>query len=128
MSSIVNRFAWNASKSKFLVSVAATVLLAACSADTERFAENPSDSDLVYTSSVPRQASSAPVDTADDAITSKPLGNASVKPPAYSYSKPYQASNSYQAPKYKQPAMVKQAEVKAPPQRAGRGNGTAPTC
>ena len=102
MSSIVNRFAWNASKSKFLLSAAATVLLAACSADADRFAENPSDSDPVYTASVPKSAAAKPYQAAgsDDAITSKPLTNASVKTPSYDYSK------SYQAPKYKQPAVA----------------------
>lgn len=108
MSSMVNRFTWNASKSKFLLSVAATVLLAACSADADRFAENPSDSDPVYTASVPKSAAAKPYQAADsdDAITSKPLTNASVKAPSYDYSK------SYQAPKYKQPAIA--AAPKAP--------------
>ena len=37
-----------------LVSAAAAVMLTACSADTERFASNPSDADPVYTASVPK--------------------------------------------------------------------------
>ena len=108
MSSIVNRFAWNASKSKFLVSVAATVLLAACSADADRFAENPSDSDPVYTASVPKPASSSPGDRADEGITSKPLTSASMQPPTYDYSK------SYKAPQYKQPALATAPAVSRP--------------
>ena len=113
MSSTVYRFAWSATKSKFLVSVAATVMLAACSADTERFASNPSDADPVYTASVPKEASASPrlPAAADESISSKPLTSASAKPPAYDYSK------SYQAPQYKQPAIT-QAPSYAEPEAA----------
>ncbi len=108
MSFFVSRFAWGASKSKFLVSVAATVMLAACSADSERFAENPSDSDPVYTASVPKEKTASPSVSSDDTISSKPLANAGVKPPAYDYSK------SYQAPRYKAPAVASAPDVSEP--------------
>ena len=108
MSSFVSRFTWNASKSRYLVSAAATVLLAACSADADRFAENPSDADPVYTASVPKPASSSPNESAGEGITSKPLTNASMQPPTYDYSK------SYKAPQYKQPALAAAPAVIAP--------------
>ena len=57
MSSTFRHSAWNASKSKFLVSVAAAVMLSACSADSTRLSSNPADSDPVYTASVPKQGS-----------------------------------------------------------------------
>ncbi len=102
MSSIIRRSAWNATRSKFLVSAAATVLLAACSADSERFASNPSDADPVYTASVPKQASAPASRDAsdDDVITAKPLESANSTPPSYDYSR------SYKAPQYKQPAVT----------------------
>jgi murein DD-endopeptidase MepM/ murein hydrolase activator NlpD len=88
-------------------------MLAACSADADRFAENPSDSDPVYTASVPKSAAAKPYQAAgsDDVITSKPLTGASAKAPSYDYSK------SYQAPKYKQPSLAsapKAPQVSAP--------------
>jgi murein DD-endopeptidase MepM/ murein hydrolase activator NlpD len=108
MLSSVRRPAWGASKSKFLVSVAATVMLAACSAESDRFADNPSDSDPVYTASVPKQQSVQAQAPDSDVVTSRPLTNASVKPPRYDYSK------SYSAPQYKQPAYAKAPAVSAP--------------
>jgi murein DD-endopeptidase MepM/ murein hydrolase activator NlpD len=73
-------------------------MLTACSADTERFAANPSDADPVYTASVPKNVNASNVGTNDVAVTSKPLTSASSQPPSYDYSK------SYQAPQYRQPA------------------------
>ncbi len=109
MSSTIRRLALGKSYPKLLVSVAATVMLAACSADSERFAENPSDSDPVYTASVPEQ--SAPqVASSDEVITTKPLNSAPVKAPSYDYSK------SYKAPQYKQPAYAKAPETAGTPQ------------
>ena len=61
MSSTVCRSAWDASKSKFLVSVAAAVMLAACSADTDRFTSSSSGADPVYTASVPKRVTAANV-------------------------------------------------------------------
>ena len=105
MSSTVRRLAWGASKSKFLVSVAATVMLAACSAESDRFAENPSDSDPVYTATVPKQkAVEADAGSSEEVISTKPLASAK-NPPAYDYSK------SYKAPQYKQPAITKAPAV-----------------
>ena len=100
MSSTFRRLALGVSNPKFLFSVAATVLLTACSADSERFAENPSDADPVYTASVPQQAEPQ-VAQSDEIITTRPLNSASVKAPAYDYSK------SYKAPQYKQPTYAK---------------------
>ena len=95
MSSTFRHSAWNASKSKFLVSVAAAVMLSACSADSTRLSSNPSDSDPVYTASVPKQVASAP--SVSDPIASKPLNG--TQPPSYDY------SQSYKAAPYRQPAV-----------------------
>ena len=95
MSSTFRHSAWNASKSKFLVSVAAAVMLSACSADSTRLSSNPADSDPVYTASVPKQVASAP--PVSDPIASKPLNG--TQPPSYDY------SQSYKAAPYRQPAV-----------------------
>ncbi len=107
MSSTFRRLALGVSNPKFLFSVAATVMLTACSADSERFAENPSDADPVYTASVPQQAEPQ-VAQSDEIITTRPLNSASVKAPAYDYSK------SYKAPQYKQPAYAKALDADTP--------------
>ena len=120
MSSTVGRFAWNSSKSRFLVSVAVTVLLAACSADSERFAENPSDADPVYTASVPKQKKLATEMPDEEIVASRPLGSASGEPPRYDYSK------SYRAQQYKQPSMAEapQVETVEAPQATASGTVT----
>ena len=107
MSSSFCRTAWRASKSKYLVSVAAAVMLAACSNAVERFAENPSDSDPVYTASVPRHDSTAPGSDmeAGDGIAARPLDNAAPKIQAYDYKK------SYQKPAYQQQAVAEEAPL-----------------
>lgn len=85
------------SKFNILASAALAVMLAACSSSVERFAENPSNSDPVYTASVPKKKSNSYDTSSDDSIASKPLANAAVKPPKYSY------NSSYKKPVYKQP-------------------------
>ena len=107
MSSTFRRFALGASNPKFFVSVAAMVLLAACSAESDRFAENPSDSDPVYTASVAQQTQPQ-ASQSDEIISARPLKNASVQAPAYDYSK------SYKAPQYKQPALAQAPAASAP--------------
>ncbi|MEI7599586.1 MAG: peptidoglycan DD-metalloendopeptidase family protein [Aestuariivirga sp.] len=98
MSSKLSFTAWSSlTKPQFLVSAAAAVMLTACSADTERFATNPSDADPVYTASVPKNVNASNVGTEDTGVASKPLASASSQPPSYDYSK------SYQAPQYRQP-------------------------
>jgi murein DD-endopeptidase MepM/ murein hydrolase activator NlpD len=73
-------------KARYLVSVAAAVMLAACSASVERFSQNPSDADPVYTASVPTQQDSADSGSASDgAIVSKPLAGASLRTPGGGY-------------------------------------------
>lgn len=121
MSSTFRHCAWNASKSKYLVSVAAAVMLSACSADSTRLSSNPADSDPVYTASVPKQVASAP--SVNDPIASKPLNGA--QPPSYDY------SQSYKAAPYRQPAVsaappaaVPQAE---PAEMASAGPGSTVT-
>lgn len=99
MSSTVCRFAWDASKSKVLVSVAAAALLAACSADADRFTAGSSGADPVQTASVPNHMTAANVGL-DDQVSSKPLAGTSTQPPTYNYSQPYKA------PAYKQPAVA----------------------
>lgn len=72
-------------KPKCLMSVAAALMLSACSNAMERFAENPSDADPVYTASVPKEKSASRyVKSDDDVITSEPLAGAS-QPPVYNY-------------------------------------------
>jgi murein DD-endopeptidase MepM/ murein hydrolase activator NlpD len=109
MSSTLRRSAWGISRSKFLVSAAASVMLAACSAESDRWASNPSDSDPVYTASVPKHKAMPADDGGEDVVASKPLASAQT-PPSYDYSK------SYQSPRYKQPAVQSpQPEVAAAP-------------
>ena len=116
MSSTVCRFAWDASKSKVLVSVAAAALLAACSADADRFTGGPSGADPVQTASVPGGMNASNVGL-DDKVTSKPLAGASAQPPAYNYGQPYKA------PVYKQPPATS-----APaPEVAASGPGSTVT-
>lgn len=99
MSSKLVFSAWSSlTRPQFLVSAAAAVMLTACSADTERFAANPSDADPVYTASVPKNINASNVGTNDAGVASKPLTSASSQPPTYDYRK------SYQAPQYRQPA------------------------
>jgi len=106
MSSSFCRTAWNASKSKYLVSVAAAVMLAACSNAVERFSENPSDADPVYTASVRGHDSARGNDTAaGDEIASRPLDKAAPKVQAYDYSK------SYRQPAYRQQASAENVTV-----------------
>ena len=113
MSSKLCFTAWSSlARPQFLVSAAAAVMLSACSADTERFASNPSDADPVYTASVPKNVNASNVGTADTGISSKPLASASSQPPTYDYSK------SYQAPQYRQPAAP-QPQVAAAAPAAG---------
>jgi murein DD-endopeptidase MepM/ murein hydrolase activator NlpD len=109
MSSTVCRSAWDRSKSKFLVSVTAAVMLAGCSADADRFTS--SGADPVTTASVPNRVTAANVGLGDE-VVSRPIATspATGQPPNYDYSK------SYRAPAYKQPpAAVPQPEVAGVP-------------
>jgi murein DD-endopeptidase MepM/ murein hydrolase activator NlpD len=110
MSSTVCRSAWDRSKSKFLVSVAAAVMLTACSADADRFTSGSSGVDPVNTASVPSRVTAANVGLEEE-VSSKPIGAAPAQPPAYDYSK------SYQAPAYRQPSVspTLQADVASAP-------------
>jgi murein DD-endopeptidase MepM/ murein hydrolase activator NlpD len=120
MSSNLRRPAWLSSKPQFLMSAAvAAVLLAGCSAESDRFTANPSNSDPVYTASVPKRMTAANAGL-EDQVTTKPLAGASQQqPPAYDYTK------SYQAPQYRQPAAtVPQPEIAAAPPAAPGGTIT----
>ncbi|MBM3520242.1 MAG: LysM peptidoglycan-binding domain-containing M23 family metallopeptidase [Alphaproteobacteria bacterium] len=82
---------------RLMFSAAAALMLTACSQSFDRFSENPSDTDPVYTASAPRK----PATAADDGtISSRPLANANLRQPGtgYNYSQPYQPS--YKAPAY----------------------------
>lgn len=98
---------------KVAASIAAALMLSACSNAMERFASNPSDSDPVYTATVPgKKAVLASEGTSgDDAIVSKPLSNASPAAPSYNY-----GNQTAKAPTYKQstPAVPQVAAVEAP--------------
>src|SRR5262245_32330259 len=64
-------------KAGYLLSAGAAVLLSACSGSMERFADNPWNSDPVYTASVPKEPSEEK--GSDNAITSKPLASSPTK-------------------------------------------------
>lgn len=98
-------------KSHLFATAAAAVMLSACSADMDRFASNPSDSDPVYTASVPKkqQAAEPSYDGGEDSIASKPLAGAQ-NPPVYKY------QPAPKAPAYKQPTLTAQAPKPAAPQ------------
>lgn len=89
------------SKSHYLLTVAAALTLAGCSDAMDRFGSNPSDVDPVYTASVPKQQKGFDESASGDAITSKPLANASPsKNGTYNYSSNYKApAYDYNAPK-----------------------------
>ena len=95
------RAARGISKSSCLVSAAAALMLAGCSNSVERFAENPSNADPVYTASVPK-AKQAAADT-DDTIISRPLAGASLAAKSHDY------GSNYRKPVYKQQAPRQQA-------------------
>ena len=110
-------------KAQYLLSAAATLMLAACSQSIERFASNPSDQDPVYTASVakqqpaayvPRRAArriDANVASSEDAIVSKPLASAPLSKPSGGYN----YTSAYRAPTYKQPQLQAQRVAPAPP-------------
>ena len=118
MPSKVSRFPWNVSKAQFLVSVAAAVMLSACSSGADRLSSNPSDADPVYTASVPKRVTAANVGVEDE-VASKPLTGASATPPTYDY------SQSYKPQQYRQPAAsavppaVPQPQVATAPAASG---------
>jgi murein DD-endopeptidase MepM/ murein hydrolase activator NlpD len=106
------------SKASLLVSVAAAFLLAGCSNAVERFSENPSDSDPVYTASVPKKNAAPPAaDDSGDVISSKPLASAAPTKPLYNYNTAQTAPVApiNETPAYKQPAP----QVAAAPQAEG---------
>ncbi|MBG1231666.1 peptidoglycan DD-metalloendopeptidase family protein [Aestuariivirga litoralis] len=106
---------------QLLLASAAAVLLAGCSGSVERFSENysnPSDSDPVYTASIPKQKlkytapsykapkySEPQISDNSDAIVESPIASKPiVKAPVYDYTKSYsqQAATkpAYEQPKY----------------------------
>jgi murein DD-endopeptidase MepM/ murein hydrolase activator NlpD len=90
------------SKASLLVSAAAAVVLSGCSSAVDRFAQNPSDADPVYTASVPKDSAGTSIAAADDnSVTSQPLASSTTKKPLYSYNT--SANSSLQQPVYKQP-------------------------
>ena len=118
---IVSRGPMGFSKFNILASAALAVMLAACSSSVERFADNPSNADPVYTASVPK-AKKAPsyVASNDDTIVSRPLAKASVNQPKYA-NNTYKYGNGYKKPAYKQPTYQAEAPIDEQPAY----NGTA---
>lgn len=129
------------SKAKFLVIAMTTVLLSGCSSSIERFAanyNNPSDSDPVYTASVPKYKKPVPrrisqryIAPKEEVIVQSPIAAAPLPKPkslAYDYSNAYKnvpqsklaynnaparptyAAQPYKAPMYKQPKFSTPAE------------------
>ena len=116
MSSTVCRCAWGLTKSKLLLSAAAAVMLAGCSADADRL--TASGADPVTTASVPNRVTAANVGM-DDEVSSAPIARAPVssQPPSYDYSK------SYRDPAYRQPGVAApQPEIASVPPPAGAGS------
>jgi murein DD-endopeptidase MepM/ murein hydrolase activator NlpD len=112
---IVSRGPLGFSKFNILASAAMAVMLAACSSSVTRFADNPSNSDPVYTASVPKPKKTTSYEnTDDDAIVSRPLANASVNPPQYS-NNTYKYGKAYKRPTYKQPVYQAEAPVDEQP-------------
>ena len=120
--------AFAVSKVKFIVVAMTTLLLAGCSSSIERFAadyNNPSDTDPVYTASVPKYKSPAPrkisqkyIAPREEIIVQSPIAAAPFSKPnaqTYDYSKAYKnvhqpklaynnvPASRYRAPTYKQP-------------------------
>jgi murein DD-endopeptidase MepM/ murein hydrolase activator NlpD len=112
---IVSRGPLGFSKFNILASAAMAVMLAACSSAVTRFADNPSNSDPVYTASVPKPKKATSYEsTDDDAIVSRPLANASVNPPQYANTT-YKYGKAYKRPTYKQPVYQAEAPVDEQP-------------
>lgn len=123
MGKSVSRLGSGAVRWRLLLAGAAAVILSGCSGSVERFSENysnPSDSDPVYTASIPKTkyvapkykapAYSAPqISSNDDSIVENPIASKPiVKQQAYDYTKSYQNTYSQQAaqpsaPAYPQP-------------------------
>ena len=106
---------------KLVIAGFAGLLLAGCSDSIERFSSNynnPSDSDPVYTASIPkiRHKYAAPTyrapqqvadagDSASNAIVQSPIASAPLaKPPVYDYTKSY--AKTYKQPKFAATAPV----------------------
>ena len=90
-------------KFNILASAALAVMLAACSSSVDRFADNPSNADPVYTASVPKPKRVVYA-SEDDVITSRPLTGAPLKKPTYTYQKPAFQQPEYTEQVYEEPA------------------------
>ena len=108
MRSLSVRISGSKPKLSLLVTAAAAVLLSACSSSVERFADNPSEGDSVYTASVPKTVRrdsdrSRNAGFQEDRVTHRPLDNAPIKSQNKSYaSNGYNYQQAYK-PVYKQP-------------------------
>jgi murein DD-endopeptidase MepM/ murein hydrolase activator NlpD len=121
MRSCPKPFSWAIPKTGYLMSAAAAVLLSACSASVDRFSENPSDADPVYTASVPKKVVQQPsYDSGDDAISSRPLASAAPRP-SYA-SNGYNYQSNYRQPAYKQPSYQQPAYRQPQEQYADAGS------
>jgi murein DD-endopeptidase MepM/ murein hydrolase activator NlpD len=128
MSSVLSCPGSGFSKASLLVSAAAAVMLSGCSSAVDRFAQNPSDADPVYTASVPKNTASSSTAAADDnQVTSQPLASSTTKKPLYSYNTAANTSAPqqpvYKQPVYKAPAVA-QAEAPAGASTVTVGQGT----
>ncbi|CAN5545869.1 LysM peptidoglycan-binding domain-containing M23 family metallopeptidase [soil metagenome] len=91
--------------SPLLLSAATAVLLAGCSGSVDRFSDNSSGNDPVYTASVPKsvQGGEGQSSDNDEVVTSRPLDNTSIRPRQKSYaSNGYNYQQAYKPPSYKQ--------------------------
>jgi murein DD-endopeptidase MepM/ murein hydrolase activator NlpD len=114
------------SKASLLVSAAAAVMLAGCSNAVERFSQNPSDSDPVYTASVQNKKKPTTEDVSaanDDAVVSKPLASTNLKKPAYNYGTAENTAQGYSEPEIKKPAYKQTASSAATGGKVTVGQG-----
>jgi murein DD-endopeptidase MepM/ murein hydrolase activator NlpD len=113
MRSLPVRVSGSKPKLSLLITAAAAVLLSACSSSVERFADNPSEGDTVYTASVPKTVQGDEVAGQDDRVTHRPLANAPIKSQSKSYANNgYNYQQNYK-PVYKQPRYQAEEEQTA---------------
>ena len=114
------------SRAKFVILAVSAALLAGCSDNIDRFSSNysnPSDSDPVYTASVPkykkpilRKITQQEVASNDETIVQSPLASAPLSAPATAYDPALKYKQAYQQPKfaYNAAPAYQQPKIAAP--------------
>jgi murein DD-endopeptidase MepM/ murein hydrolase activator NlpD len=109
-------------KFSYFASAAIALVLAGCSSSMDRLMSrsNPSDSDPVYTASVPKQKVASRADSGDDGISSRPLDGAPIKRRMADTGSGYDYKPVYRQPTYRKPSQSEMAQdemVKQPSYR-----------